>query len=111
MAGGTEGEDALLRAALLLVTPGPAEGGVKTVQVERLLQPLGLPHIGMKRAVVEWIDAARQRLRIAVHDQVHPCLRRGPVAQFVHGAELPRRVDMQQRKGWPGREERFAREV
>ena len=48
MAGRAEAEDALLGAALLLVAAGAAEGGVEAVFVERLLQPLGLPHVGVE---------------------------------------------------------------
>src|SRR6476469_4786396 len=48
-----EAEHALLRAALFLVAPGAAERGVEAVLVERLLQPFGLPHVGVQRPVIE----------------------------------------------------------
>ena len=54
-----EAEDALLGAALLLVAPGAAERRVEAVLVERLLQPLGLPHVGVQRAMIERVDALR----------------------------------------------------
>jgi hypothetical protein len=53
-----EREDALLGARLLLVAPRAAEGGVEAVLVQRLLQALGLPQVGVDlRAVVEGVDA------------------------------------------------------
>src|SRR3546814_9640027 len=58
---GAEGEDALLRPALLLVAPRAAEGDIEAVEVERLLQSLGLPHVGVQGAMVERVDAARLR--------------------------------------------------
>src|SRR5690606_10948974 len=51
VARGAEGEDAFLRPALLLVAPRAAEGDVEAVEVERLLEPLGLPHVGVQGAV------------------------------------------------------------
>src|SRR3546814_8527751 len=56
VAGGAEGEDALLRPALFLVAAGAAEGRVEAVEVERLLQPLRLPHVGVQRAGIERVD-------------------------------------------------------
>ena len=44
---GAEREDALLGARLLLVAARAAEGGVEAVLVERLLQRLGLHHVGV----------------------------------------------------------------
>src|SRR3546814_4479996 len=72
---GAEGEDALLRPALLLVAPRAAEGDIEAVEVERLLQSLGLPHVGVQGAMVERVDAARLRLGVLIDDQVHPALR------------------------------------
>jgi hypothetical protein len=46
-AGRAEREDALLGAALLFVAARAAEGDVEAVEVERLLKPLGLPHVGV----------------------------------------------------------------
>src|SRR3546814_19965380 len=53
---GAEGEDALRRPALLLVAPRAAEGDIEAVEVERLLQSLGLPHVGVQGAMVERVD-------------------------------------------------------
>src|SRR3546814_12813265 len=72
---GAEGEDALLRPALLLVAPRAAEGDIEAVEVERLLQSLGLPHVGVQGAMVERVDAARLRLGVLIDDQVHPAPR------------------------------------
>ena len=54
MAGRADREDPLLGPAHLLVAPGAAEGEVEAAGVERLLQPLGLPELGVqRRAMVE----------------------------------------------------------
>jgi hypothetical protein len=52
MGSGAEREDALLGAALFLVAARAAEGGVEAVFVERLLQALGLHHLGVQRRAV-----------------------------------------------------------
>src|SRR4051812_17912519 len=65
-----EAEDALLGPALLLVPAGAAERRVEPVFVERLLQPLGLPHVGVQRPVDERIDAAALSLRVLVDHQL-----------------------------------------
>ena len=65
-----EAEDALLRPALLLVAPGSAERGIEAMFVERLLEPFGLPQVGVQRAVVERVDPLRLRVRILVDDEV-----------------------------------------
>ena len=94
MRRGAEGEDPLLGAALFLVAARSAERGIETMLVERLLQPLGLPHVGMQRAMIERIDPLRQRVGIAMDQQCHPRLARRAIAQRVHVAEFPRRIDM-----------------
>ncbi len=109
---GAEGEDALLGAALLLVAARAAEGGVEAVLVERLLERLRLHDVGVHlRAVRERVDALRQTLRVHVHEQLHAEFARHLVAKLVHVAELPRRVDVQQRKRRRRRIERLDREV
>src|SRR5512139_1239153 len=103
---GAEAEHALLGAALLLVAARAAEGRVETVLVDRLLQPLSLPHVGVEAAMVERVDALPLRLWIAVDDQFHPALARDLVAQRIHVAELPGGVDVEQgerrRRGMEG---------
>src|SRR5271165_2245124 len=74
MAGAAEGEDALFGTALLLVAPSAAERRVETIEVERQLQTLGLPHVGMQRAMVEGINAPLFRLRVLVDEEIHPAL-------------------------------------
>ena len=103
-----EGEDPLLRARLLLVAPRPAEGGVEAVLVERLLEPLGLHHVGVHdRAAVERVDAARDAVLVHVHEEVDAVLLRHPGAEGVHLLELPRRVDVQERERRRRRRERL----
>ncbi len=74
--------------------------------VERLLQPLGLHHVGVDRSQSRTGSARRQALRVDVHDQ----LEAGPAAigrGSVHLLELPRRVDVQQRERRLARKERL----
>ncbi len=111
MAGGAEREDPFLGAGLFLVTARAAEGGIETVLIERLLQSLGLPHVGVERAVIEGVDAALDRFRVAVDQQFHPRLARGFFAQRVHRLELPGGVDMEQREGWRRGVEGLARQM
>ena len=98
MARRAEAEDPFLGPALFLVAPRPAEGRVKAVLPERLLEPFGLPQIGVERAVIERVDPTRRRFGVLVDQQVHAAFPRHPVAQFVHRLELPGGIDMQQRK-------------
>ena len=111
MLRGAEGEDALLRARLLLVAPRAAERGVEAVLVERLLQPLRLHHVGVHLgAAVERVDPARDPLLVHVHQEVQPVLLRHPRAERVHLLELPRRVDVEERERRRRRPERLLRE-
>jgi hypothetical protein len=95
----------------LLVAPRPAERRVEPVMVERLLQPLRLPHIGVERAVIERIDTALLGLGVLPDEQFHACILRRLFAQLVHGAKFPGRVDMEKREGRRGGMEGFAGQV
>jgi hypothetical protein len=101
----------LLGPALVLVAAGAAEGRVEAVQVERLAEAFRLPHVGMKAAMVERIDSAPLRLRVAVDEQLHARFPGDPVAKRVHVAKLPGRVDMEEREGRRRGEEGLAGEV
>ena len=80
-----------------IVASRTTESEVEAVLVERLLQPLRLPHIGVyRRAVREWIDAPLDRFRVDVHQQLQAELARHLVSKRDHLAELPRGVDVQQ---------------
>jgi hypothetical protein len=61
--------------------------------------------------VVERIDAARLRLRVAVDDQLHPDLARRAVAELVHLAEFPAGIDVQHRERRARRIESLASEM
>jgi hypothetical protein len=105
-------EHALLGPRGFLVAPRPAEGGVEGVRIERLPQTLRLHHVCVDgRRKVERVDAARHALLVDVHDQVEPELMRGAIAEGDHGAELPGRVDVQQRERRLARPERLARQM
>ena len=96
MAGAAYRDHAFLGAALVLVTPGTGEACIELVKVERLLEPLGLPHVGMKRPVIEWIDPPLLRFGILVDKQLDAILFRNRIAEFVHGLKLPCRIDVEQ---------------
>ena len=52
-----------------------------------------------RRAVIEGVDCARRRVRILVHDKLHPAALGHLIAHLVHGPKLPGGVDVQQREG------------
>ena len=99
MGGSAERENTLLRAALFLVAAGAAEGRIETIMVERLLEPFGLPHVGMQRAMVERVDAAFLGFGIVPDEQFHTGVFGALFAQLVHFLEFPGCIDMQQREG------------
>src|ERR1700680_1285695 len=70
--GSSKGKYSLLCAADFFIAPRPAKGNVEAMQIERLLQALGFPHVCMYlRPMVEWIDSARLGLRVLVDDELH----------------------------------------
>ena len=78
----------------------PPERGVEAVLVERLPEGDGLHDMGVNLgAVIERVHVHRQPLGVRVDEELHSELRGDVVAERVHVAELPRRVDMQQGKG------------
>src|SRR5258708_7247848 len=108
MIGGTKRKDALLGAGLLFIAASAAECNIEAVFRQRLLQPCGLPKVGMQRAVIEWVDSPRGGLGIPVHDKLHAAALGHLVAHLVHRTKLPASIDMQQREGWVTRKERLA---
>ena len=113
MLGVAEREDALLGARLLLVAARAAEGRVEAVFVERLAQRHRLHDVGVGvGAVVERVDVLRARPSWLVWtSRSKPSLRRHLVAEGDHLAELPGRIDMQERERRLGREERLHRQM
>ncbi len=110
--GVAEAEDAFLGAALLFVAARAAEGGVEAMVVQRLLQALRLPDVGVqRRAVVEGVDAARLGLGVLPHQQLHPQFGGHALAQRIHVAELPGGVHVQQREGRRRRVEGLLRQA
>ena len=71
------------------------DGDVEAVMVQRLLQSLGLPQVGVQAAVIERVDAFLGRFRIVIDEQLHAAFFRHAVAQLVHLLELPAGIDMQ----------------
>jgi len=111
MTGSAEREYALFCATFLLVTPCSAKSYVETVQVQRLLQPFGLPHIGMKWAVIERIDPAFLRFLILMDDQFHAGILCRFFAQRVHILEFPRCIYVKKRERRGRRKEGLLREM
>src|SRR4029077_12006743 len=56
MIGAAKTEDAFFGATFLLVATRAAERGIEGVLIERLLQTLSLPHVGVQRTVIERVD-------------------------------------------------------
>ena len=96
--GRAEREDPLFRAALFFIPACAAKGHVEIILGQRLFQTIGFPHVGVQAAVIERVDALFHRFGILINDQIHPGILRRLFAQRIHVAELPRRIDMQQRK-------------
>ena len=104
-------ENAFLGAALFLIPPPAAKGDIEAELVERLLQPLGLPHICVQGAVIEGVNPALHGFRILPDQQLHPGIARGLFAQCVHVLKLPGGIDMQQRKRRGRGVKRLARQM
>ncbi|MCY1437353.1 hypothetical protein D9M71_535110 [compost metagenome] len=109
---GADREHPLLGARLLLVAARAAERRIEAVLVQRLLEALGLPDVGMQgRAVVEGVDPALDALGIDVHQQLQAQALGGLVAEGDHLAELPGGVHVQQGEGRLARGEGLHRQV
>jgi hypothetical protein len=66
------------------------------VQIERLLETLGLPHVRVDgRTVFERIDPPLQALRILIDEKVQAQFGNDLVAEFVHLPKLPGGIDME----------------
>lgn len=98
--GSAKGEDPLLGARLFLIPPRPAQDDVISAAVQRLFQRFGFHHGGVSLGVVgERTYSFGQPRLIDMDNELHPGFGRDPVAERDHLAELPRRVDVQERKG------------
>ena len=107
-----KGKDPFLGAAFFLIPPGPAEGGIETVLVQRLNQALGLHHVRVQgAAVIKGVYVLLNALRIDMHNEVHAGRLRNSVPELVHGLELPAGVHMHERKWRRARVEGFFREA
>src|SRR3546814_13007327 len=75
MRGAAEREDALLGPGLFLVAARPADGGVEPPPVQRLLEGLGLHHVGVHGgAVADRTDALGNAIRVGPDLQPNPRL-------------------------------------
>ena len=112
LVGGAEREDALFGARLLLFAAGAAEGGVEAVEAERLQEPFGLPDAGVGlAAVVEGVDAGRDRLGVAVDEERELFGGAEGVAEGDHLPELEGGIDVQEREGQRAGSEGLAGQV
>ncbi|MNR13136.1 hypothetical protein D3C85_1295240 [compost metagenome] len=107
-----EREDSLLGSRLFLIAAGAAYGHVKAMQVQRLLQGVGLHRLGMgRRTRGDRADPARQGLVIGVDQQPRAIEARHMVAVGDHVPKLPRRIHVQQRERRRARIEGLGRQV
>ena len=84
---------------VVVVASRAAEGGVELPFVERLLQRLGLHHLGMeRRAGIEGIDAAPDAVLIDVFDEIQAQPLHGLIAEFDHLGHLVGGVDVDEWK-------------
>ena len=91
-------EDALLGARTLLVAPGPANGDLETMGIERLAQRHGLHRRRIGRGVVvEGVHTLVEGLAVGPDDQLEAVPLRHLVAEGDHVAELVGGVDVEQR--------------
>ena len=86
-----------LGAGLFLVAPRAAKRGIEAIFVQRLLQRVGLHHIGVLLAAVgERPDASLDTVLIDIDQQLQAQLAGIVIAEFDHFAKLPCRVYMHQ---------------
>ncbi len=112
MAGGAEGEDALLGAAFFLVAARAAEGGVEPYLSSACLRlSVFITWVCSEEPLSNGIDAALHPVLVDMDDQVQPQPLGGLVAELDHLPEFPGGVHMQQRKGRLGRIEGLHRQV
>ena len=89
----SEGEEALLRARLLLVSPRAANGRVEIVGPEPGQQRLGLEEAAaLLGAEVEGVRALRDRRLVPPDDELHAALPRDQIPERIHLLELVSRV-------------------
>lgn len=100
MAGRPHREDAFLGAALLLVPPCPADGGVGAEAVENLPQRHRLHRMGVEAgAVADGRYPGREPLMVGVDDEIEAERSRLRVAEGDHLPEFPGGVDMHDLEG------------
>ncbi len=108
----TEGVDSLFGARLLFISACAAEGSIKTVFIQRLLQAFGFHDVGMFGAAMnERVDTHRHPFRVFMHQQFATIGFSGAVTEFIHLTEFPAGIHVQQRKRQRTRIERFTRQV
>jgi hypothetical protein len=104
-----EREHPLLRARLVLVAPGAAEGRGEPILLERVEQHRRLdPVAGAVRRLLH--QAALQRLRHAGDEELDAELRHAPVAELQDLGEVVAGVDVHHRERDPRRVERLLRQ-
>ncbi|CAB4373102.1 unannotated protein [freshwater metagenome] len=82
------------------------------MEIERLFQPFGLPHIGMhRRAMVKRVNSPFDTFGILVNEKIETLFSDELIAELIHGPELPCRIDMEQLKRRQRRGKRFESKV
>ena len=112
VSGGAQRKHPLFGAAFFLIAARAADRGVDAVAVERLLERERLHHVGVeRRAGRDRVDAVSYALLVDMHGEVDAEPFRGGVAERDHVAELPGRIDVEQRKRQAARAECLDRKV
>src|SRR6266545_6393444 len=92
-------KNALLGAGFFLVASRAAEGHIKAVQIERLLERFGLHDIGVIcRAMSDRTDALGNAALVGVRNQLEPDFSRRAVSKRDNLLEFPSGIDVHQRK-------------
>ncbi len=108
----TEGVHALLGAGLFLVAARATKGGIEAVLVQRLLETLGLHHVGvLGTAVGEGVHVLRHAIGVDVGEQVEAIFADHLLAEAVHLLEFPAGIHVQHRERQLAGEERLARQM
>src|SRR5580700_8345491 len=96
----TQRKHALLGARTFLIATRPAECHVETMALKRLAKGLRFHHVGVQLGMADRPDAALDPVSIDVDDELETELFGPAVAERDHVAELPRGIDVEQRKRW-----------
>ena len=103
-----EREHTFFRAAFFFVATRSTECRIKAILVQSGFQRIGFHDLRVLFAVVQGVNVQTRAFFIDVHEKFQAqLLAHKLITEGDHVLELPRRIDMQQRKGRLGRIKRF----